>query len=69
MSGPRETDFERSMLLATAAFRDLDRDLIEKIVPRAVWRSLPAPEKIWRLTMNGISTSTVFWKSLVRATR
>ena len=41
----------------------------ENMVPRAVCSNFPAPEKICRLTRNGISVSTIRWKSEFLLTR
>ena len=45
------------------------RSAMEKRVPRAVWRILPAPAKTCRLTKNGMRVSTIRWNSSSRPTR
>ena len=45
------------------------RCAIENTVPRAVWRSFPAPEKTCRVTRKGMSVSIMRWKSAWRLTR
>ncbi len=41
----------------------------EKIAPRGVCSTLPAPANTWRVTRNGISASASRWNSPTRATR
>ncbi len=60
---------ERVVALDTPSQMWSARWLTQYSAPRGVCSTLPAPQMIWRLTRNGMSTSLSRWKSPCRETR
>ena len=60
---------ERVVALETPSQMCSARWLTEYDAPRGVWITLPAPQRIWRVTRNGISTSASVPNSPCRPTR
>ncbi len=60
---------DRVVALETPSQMCSARWLTEKIVPRLVCWTLPAPQMIWRETRNGIRTSAIRLNSPLRVTR
>ena len=60
---------ERVVALETPSQMCSARWLTEYDAPRGVWVTLPAPQMIWRVTRNGISTSASRLNSPCRLTR
>ena len=60
---------DRVVALETPSQMCSARWLTEYDAPRGVWVTLPAPQMIWRVTRNGISTSASRLNSPCRLTR